>query len=95
MLSVSQIQTIVEVFRPYNPKRISVFGSVARGDEAGTSDIDILYEFSEPISLFEKASLKESLETRLKKGVDLVSEKYLSMAFKDAIRQDVKVIYGG
>lgn len=94
MLSASQIETIVEVFKPYNPKRISIFGSVARGEEASSSDIDILYEFSEPISLFQKASIKENLETRLKKGVDLVSEKYLGIAFKDAIRPDLKVIYG-
>jgi len=94
MLSSRQIQTIIEVLKPYNPKKISVFGSVAREQENSDSDIDILYLFNEPISLFQKASIKENLEQRLNKGVDLVSEKHLTTDFKNAIQPDLKIIYG-
>ena len=94
MLSENQIQTIIEVMKPYHPKKISVFGSFSRGQEKAESDIDILYEFSQPISLFEKASIKELLELKLRKGVDLISEKYLNADFRDNILQDLKIIYG-
>lgn len=94
MLSEIQIETIIEVLKPYNPKKISVFGSAARGNETSSSDIDILYEFKEPISLFQKASIKENLESRLRKAVDLVSEKYITTSFRDAISTDLKTIYG-
>jgi len=95
MLTANQIQTIIEVFKPYNPKKISIFGSVARGEATTSSDIDILYEFNEPISLFEKADIKERLEQKLSKGVDLVSEKFLNPLLRQSINADIKLIYGG
>ncbi|WP_229704111.1 nucleotidyltransferase family protein, partial [Caldalkalibacillus thermarum] len=35
----------------YNVRKIGVFGSFARGEQTGKSDIDILVEFSKPIGL--------------------------------------------
>ncbi|PKL58315.1 MAG: DNA polymerase III subunit beta, partial [Methanomicrobiales archaeon HGW-Methanomicrobiales-5] len=38
-----------EVAREYSVKTIGVFGSVARNEQTGTSDIDLLVEFSKPV----------------------------------------------
>ncbi|MDR0749643.1 MAG: nucleotidyltransferase domain-containing protein [Tannerellaceae bacterium] len=43
MLSQSQIDIIIQLMLPYNPVRIGIFGSVARGEDTQESDIDILY----------------------------------------------------
>ena len=46
MLSQKEIDIIIETLMPYNPKRIGLFGSVARNEENASSDIDILYSFN-------------------------------------------------
>jgi len=38
-----------EAAREYSVKTIGVFGSVARNEQTGTSDIDLLVEFSKPV----------------------------------------------
>ena len=52
---------------------MSVFGSVARGEETPTSDIDFLVEFEPGSSLFDLLHIKEELETLLGVPVDVVS----------------------
>lgn len=81
--------------KPYHPKKIGIFGSVARNEEIQGSDIDILYQFHEPISLFEKADIKGILEKRLNKEVDLVSEKFMDTLFQSKVNTDIQIIYGG
>jgi len=50
-----------------------VFGSVARGDETPTSDIDFLVEFEPGSSLFDLLHISEELEALLGMPVDVVS----------------------
>jgi predicted nucleotidyltransferase len=38
-----------ELCRRYGVKRLGIFGSVARGDDRGDSDIDFLAEFESPV----------------------------------------------
>ena len=95
MLTDKEIETIIKVMMPYHPKKIGIFGSYARGENSEDSDVDILYLFEEPISLFQKADLQENLNFELKKKIDLVSEKYIHPMLKNSILKDLKVIYNG
>ena len=52
---------------------MSVFGSVARGEETPTSDIDFLVEFEPGSSLFDLLHISEELEALLGVRVDVVS----------------------
>lgn len=54
-------------------RRIALFGSVARGDEHESSDIDFLVEFDDGSSLFDLLHLQEELELILGHPVDVVS----------------------
>lgn len=54
-------------------KNLSVFGSLARGEESDSSDIDLLVEFDRPVGLFEFIRLKLFLENLTGKSVDLVT----------------------
>lgn len=94
MLSETQIDTIIETMKPYNPTKIGIFGSVARGDNSSQSDIDILYSFKNTIGLFKLVGLQQELEAKLNKKVDLVAEKYINPKLKPYILNDLKVIYG-
>ncbi|QOR74858.1 nucleotidyltransferase family protein [Cruoricaptor ignavus] len=93
MITQTQSNKIIEILKPYNPKKIGVFGSFARGENLEGSDLDILYEFAEPISLFKKFEIQEALEENLKTSVDLVSEKYLHPLLREEIYRDLKIIY--
>ncbi len=62
------------LLRAFNLKEISVFGSCVRGEMSEDSDIDILVDFVEPISLFSFLDLEERLQGILGAKVDLVSK---------------------
>ena len=71
----------------YKVKRIGVFGSYLRGEQKATSDLDLLVEFIEPISLFDFLRLEDSLEQKLGIKVDLVMSDVLKPRIKDKIKE--------
>jgi hypothetical protein len=58
MLSQNEINSAIEVLKPYNPKRIGLFGSVARNKKTALSDSDILYSFKSPTPLFSSVDIQ-------------------------------------
>ena len=64
---------ICAIARRHRGRSVAVFGSVARGEESATSDIDFLVEFEAGSSLFDLLHLSEELEVLLGVPVDVVS----------------------
>ena len=64
---------IREIAQRHRGRTVAVFGSVARGDESPTSDIDLLVEFEPGSSLFDLLHMTEELEALLGVPVDVVS----------------------
>jgi predicted nucleotidyltransferase len=54
-------------------KELWLFGSAAREELRAGSDIDILVDFSAPVTLFEFTRLRRYLESLLDRSVDLVT----------------------
>jgi len=75
--------------KDYQVKKIGIFGSVAKGQQRSGSDLDILIEFSKPISFFQFIELEEFLSKILNKKVDLVSKKGLKQAIKKQVLKEV------
>lgn len=69
-LKRDEINALVQQHRGH---AIALFGSVARGDDTATSDIDFLVEFDKGSSLFDLMDLQEALEALLGVSVDVVS----------------------
>ena len=63
-----------EFANQYNIMTIGIFGSVARDEAGDDSDVDIVVSISEP-DFFILAGIKDDLEDRLNKSVDIVSYK--------------------
>lgn len=93
MLTQRQINIIVSECQPFNPKKISVFGSYAKGENYTGSDIDLLYEFDSKYTLFDLAGLQEALQQKLKKDVDLVEFSSIHPRLRKSILSDSKVLY--
>ncbi|HWU75336.1 MAG TPA: nucleotidyltransferase family protein [Rhodanobacter sp.] len=53
---------------------LRVFGSVARGDDTGNSDVDSLIRMQQGRSLLDLATLRDKLQTAIARPVDVVSE---------------------
>jgi len=57
---------------------VRVFGSVGRGEQGSTSDLDLLVDMAEGRSLFDLIALSNDLEDSLGVEVDVVTEASLS-----------------
>ncbi len=87
---------IVETLLPYNPIRIGVFGSYARGEQKVDSDIDILVELPNDATLLDLVSAERALEENLGIEVDLVSKGGMGHPLvTKSIEEDLILIYDG
>ncbi len=85
------------LLKPY-AKRISVFGSYARGEADSHSDVDLLMALRPaaqrpPLGLFEVIRLEKELEQRLGCAVDLVAEEGISSRIRSNVEKDKVVLY--
>lgn len=74
MLNLDQIKSaIAEIVSSYPVKTVSLFGSYAEEAATENSDVDILVEFLTPsISLLTLIDLKNAIEEKLRKDVDVI-----------------------
>jgi len=73
------------ILRKYNVKQATIVGSVARGDDLPTSDLDIVIQLNETISLLEFAKIKIELEEKLQRKVDLIERSAIKPRLKQSI----------
>ena len=94
MKTLEEIKTILtehkgELRQKYRVKEIGIFGSFVKGRQRKRSDIDILVEFDEPVTLFEFMDLEEFLGKILETRVDLVSKGALKPRIGENILKEV------
>jgi len=66
----------------YKVKELKIFGSYVKSEHTEVSDLDILVEFEQPVSLLHMISLENYLTDSLKIKVDLVP--------RDSLREELK-----
>ena len=69
---------IQEIARQHGARNLRVFGSVARGEAAEGSDLDLLVEMEPGRSLLDLVAIKQDLEELLGCKVDVVTEAAVS-----------------
>lgn len=72
----------------YNVKKVGIFGSVVRGEQKKSSDIDMLVELSKPIGLFKFVELENFLSKVLKRKVDLTTKNAIKPLIKEEILKE-------
>ena len=89
-------EKVVPVLKPY-VRRVSIFGSIVRGEEAPNSDIDILVSLKPsderpPLGL-NWFGLEQDLGIILGREVDLVTEDGLSPYIRPYVEKEKVIIY--
>ena len=87
----SKIKNIIlSHLKGFNPIKVGIFGSFARGDNKKGSDLDILIEFKEAPSLLTLIKLENDLSEILGVKVDLVTTGALkNKRIKKSIKKDL------
>ena len=100
--ALEEIQAIVyPILRSHGVSRAYLFGSYARGEATGKSDIDLRIDGGRIRSMFGLGALYHELTQALKKPVDLVTTEALSHdanaarteGFRVRMKEDEKLIY--
>lgn len=66
-------EEILDIVRRHRGVNVSLFGSMARGEDTDSSDVDLLVEFEPDGSLFDLMEIQQSIEALLGVSVDVVS----------------------
>lgn len=94
-MSIEEIKHIASpILKKHKVTKAGIFGSFAKGNATGKSDIDILVELTYPLSLFDFIGIKQELEEVLQKQVDLVEYRAIKPIIKDSILKSEVRIYG-
>ena len=93
MKSIQEIKEILEKHKEelegkYKVKEIGIFGSYVRGEQKGKSDLDILVEFEEPVSLLDLVRAENYLSELLDIKVDLVHKRDIRPELKERILKE-------
>lgn len=64
--------SILAIIKEYPVKKVTLFGSGAAGTNREDSDVDLIMEFSLPVSLLTLSMIKLKIEEALKVGVDII-----------------------
>jgi len=72
----------------FKVKEIAIFGSFVRGEQTEKSDLDLLVDFAEPVSLLDLAALEVYLSELLGLKVDVVPKADVRPELKDNILKE-------
>ena len=81
------------VAEKHGVKSLSLFGSYARGDADGESDVDFLIENGAITSLFKYYAFVLDLEDALGRHVDVITEGIEDKEFWNSIKKDEVLLY--
>ena len=90
-LTVAQLKPVVlRVAKSYGVSNVRVFGSFARGEQRKSSDLDLLIDVPDGMSLMDLSGLKIDLEDALRRKVDVVPARSIKPALRETILAEAR-----
>ena len=74
-------------------RKLSLFGSYLHGTAHEDSDIDLLIEFSAPVSLFQLIRMELDMSKEVGKKSDLVTPQEISKYLQDDVLETAQTLY--
>ncbi|MCY7349622.1 MAG: nucleotidyltransferase domain-containing protein [Cytophagaceae bacterium] len=93
MLTNYQLQSVRTYFSQKPVVRAYLFGSQARLEADAHSDVDLLVDLEQGVTLFEFARIQLELEELLTQKVDLISSQGLHPRIRPYVERDKRLIY--
>jgi len=87
-VAIVKLMRLIPDYSKFGIKSLAIFGSVARDEARPDSDVDILVEFTEPLTLQTYMKLKLYLEKLLERKVDLADIDMLRPEIIDNVMED-------
>ena len=84
-----EIRRIVAANRGLNPR---VFGSILAGEDTETSDLDLLIDAGDGLSLFDMAAMALAIEALVKTKVDVRTPDDLSARFRSRVVAEARPV---
>lgn len=86
-------RTVARLAAKHGVRRLRLFGSAARGEDAPGSDLDLLVDFAGPHDLLDLAGLKADLEEALACKVDATTPAGLHPRLRAGILQEAVEVW--
>jgi len=80
------------ILKKHDVEKAALFGSFVRGEQTKKSDIDLLVQFKGEKSLLDLVGLKQELEDKFKRKVDVLTYGSLHPLLRERILREQKVI---
>lgn len=87
------LEALADVCRANDIERLYVFGSFARGEAGGASDVDLIADFSTRVSLLDLVRIEREFAVRLGREVDLCTERSLSPHLRDRVLAEARIVF--
>ncbi|MBM7505916.1 nucleotidyltransferase family protein [Agromyces aurantiacus] len=88
----SNREELVAALAALGASNIRVFGSVARGDESASSDIDLLVDLADDVGLFGLGTMRSTAERILDAPVDIVPASSLKADVADTVLREARPV---
>ena len=86
-------KAVVPIAHSYGVKRLYLFGSYAKGTANEESDIDLLIEKGESMSLLKLSAMRQMVEETLNLSVDLITTTGIGADFRNEITGTEILLY--
>lgn len=85
-------EDILKLASSYGASNVKVFGSVARGEDTETSDIDLLVSMEQGRSLLDQAGLLADLQDLLGRKVDVVTDDSIYWLIRRKVLKEARLV---
>ncbi|MDO9283116.1 MAG: nucleotidyltransferase family protein [Methylotenera sp.] len=88
----SKKSDILAIATRHGAKNVRVFGSVARGEDTDTSDVDLLVSMEKNRSLYDLIGLQQEIQDILKRNVDVLTDRSINPYLQAQILQEATLL---
>lgn len=88
----SKNSDILAIATRHGAKNVRVFGSVARGEDTATSDIDLLVSMEKNRSLYDLIGLQQEIQNILNRNVDVLTDRSINRYLQAQILQEATLL---